>query len=231
MEREPEPELMNKESQVKAYCAADFSLGENNLIEFISNYLKKNNINLSRNDLIVDLGCGPGNISEKLSERWPEVNVLGIDGSQEMIREAESRVFKSENIDKYRNLNYVCSDIREIHSHEIFSKKEITLLVSNSFIHHIIDLDHFFKFIINLSNNKTINFHKDLIRPKDEQTALKLKDKCSQKFSSILTNDYYASLKASYRKNEVHEKILELNLNSMNVIEETKEYLIVYGKV
>ena len=96
MDREPEPELMNKKSQVKAYCAADFSLGENNLIKFISNYLKINNINLSKNDLIVDLGCGPGNISEKLSERWPEVNVLGIDGSKEMIREAESRIFRSE---------------------------------------------------------------------------------------------------------------------------------------
>ena len=94
-----------------------------------------------------------------------------------------------------------------------------------------LNIDNFFKFIINLSNKETINFHKDLIRPKDQETALKLKDKCSQKFSSILTNDYYASLKASYRKNEIQEKILELNLNSMNVIEETKEYLIIYGKV
>jgi len=231
MDRKPEPELMNKKSQVKAYCAADFSLGEINLIKFISNYLEINNINLSRNDLIVDLGCGPGNISEKLSERWPEVNVLGIDGSQEMIKEAESRILKSKIINKYRNLKYICSDIREINSHEILSKKEITLLVSNSFIHHIIDLDNFFKFIINLSSEETINFHKDLIRPKDEETALKLKDKCSQKYSIILTNDYYASLKASYRKNEIREKILELNLNSMNVFEESEEYLIVYGKV
>ena len=231
MDRKPEPELMNKKSQVKAYCAADFSLGEINLIKFISDYLEINNINLSRNDLIVDLGCGPGNISEKLSERWPEVNVLGIDGSQEMIKEAESRILKSKIINKYRNLKYICTDIREINSHEILSKKEITLLVSNSFIHHIIDLDNFFKFIINLSSEETINFHKDLIRPKDEETALNLKDKCSQKYSIILTNDYYASLKASYRKNEIREKILELNLNSMNVFEESEEYLIVYGKV
>ena len=231
MDREPEPELMNKKSQVKAYCAADFSLGENNLIKFISNYLKINNINLSRNDLIVDLGCGPGNISEKLSERWPDVNVLGVDGSQEMIREAESRLFKNKIVNKYRNLNYLCSDIRKISSHEIFSRKEITLLVSNSFIHHIIDIDNFFEFIINLSNKQTINFHKDLIRPKDEKTALKLKDKCSQKYSAILTNDYYASLKASYRRNEIQKKILELDLESMNVIEESAEYLIVYGKV
>jgi len=132
---------------------------------------------------------------------------------------------------KYRNLNYLCSDIRKISSHEIFSRKEITLLVSNSFIHHIIDIDNFFEFIINLSNKQTINFHKDLIRPKDEKTALKLKDKCSQKYSAILTNDYYASLKASYRRNEIQKKILELDLESMNVIEESAEYLIVYGKV
>jgi len=231
MDREPESELMNKKSQVKAYCAADFSLGEINLIKFISNYLKINNINLSKNDLIVDLGCGPGNISEKLSERWPDVKVLGIDGSKEMIREAESRMFKNKIMGKYSNLNYLCSDIRKISSHEIFSRKEITLLVSNSFIHHIIDIDNFFEFIINLSNKQTINFHKDLIRPKDEKTALKLKDKCSQKYSAILTNDYYASLKASYRRNEIQKKILELDLESMNVIEESAEYLIVYGKV
>ena len=231
MDREPEPELMNKKSQVKAYCAADFSLGEINLIKFISNYLEINNINLSKNDLIVDLGCGPGNISEKLSERWPDVKVLGIDGSKEMIREAESRMFKNKIMGKYGNLNYLCSDIRKISSHEIFSRKEITLLVSNSFIHHIIDIDNFFEFIINLSNKQTINFHKDLIRPKDEKTALKLKDKCSQKYSAILTNDYYASLKASYRRNEIQKKILELDLESMNVIEESAEYLIVYGKV
>ena len=231
MDRKPEPELMNKKSQVKAYCAADFSLGEINFIKFINNYLEINNINLTRDDLIVDLGCGPGNISEKLSERWPDVNVLGIDGSQEMIREAESRVSKNKIKNKYRNLNYKCSDIRKISSLEIFPRKEITLLVSNSFIHHIDDIDNFFEFIINLSNKETINFHKDLIRPKDEETALKLKDKCSQKFNRILTNDYYASLKASYRKNEVQAKIVELNLNSMNVIEESDEYLIVYGNV
>ena len=231
MDREPEPELMNKKSQVKAYCSADFSLGEINFIKFISNYLEINNINLSRNDLIVDLGCGPGNISKKLALRWPEVNVLGIDGSKEMIREAESKISKNKNVNKYRNLNYLCSDIRRISSFEIFPRKEITLLVSNSFIHHIDDIDNFFKFIIDLSTKETINFHKDLIRPKDKQTALNLKDKCSRKYNTILTNDYYASLKASYRRDELQKKILEFNLNSMNVIEETKEYLIVYGKV
>jgi len=231
MNREPEPELMKKKSQVKAYSSADFSSGEINLIKFISNYLYLNNINLSRNDLIVDLGCGPGNISEKLSEKWPDVYVLGIDGSQEMIREAKSRIFKNKTINKYKNLNYLCADIRKISSDDILHKRKISLLVSNSFLHHITDIDNFFKYIINLSNKDTLNFHKDLIRPKDEYTALKLKAKCALKYNSVLTSDYYASLRASYRKNEVQEKILEFNLKSMNVIKESEEYLILYGKV
>ena len=77
MERTVEPELMEREDQVISYAKADFSESENNLINQINNYLIKNNINLNEKDLIVDLGCGPGNISEKLSIKWPKAIVVG----------------------------------------------------------------------------------------------------------------------------------------------------------
>ena len=229
MYREPETELMNTEAQVSAYSSADFSLGETNLIKFISNFLEINNINLSNQDLIVDLGCGPGNISEKLSKMWPEVNVIGIDGSEEMIRKAETRKYKNKKY-KFDNLKYLCSDIRNINSN-FFSNQNISILVSNSFIHHIKHIDEFFEFLIKLSSKDTLNFHKDLIRPENKNIALKLKDKCAEKYNDILTKDYYASLKASYRKFELDAKILEFGLDLMEVVEESEEYLIVYGKV
>ncbi|MFF1253412.1 trans-aconitate 2-methyltransferase [Pseudarthrobacter sp. NPDC058329] len=38
---------------------------------------------------VVDLGCGPGNLTATLAERWPGADVVGIDSSAEMLAKAE----------------------------------------------------------------------------------------------------------------------------------------------
>ena len=231
MERIAEPELMNKKEQVNSYDEADFSEGEKNFINQINYYLTKNNIVLGKKDLVIDLGCGPGNISEKLSAKWPQTEVIGIDGSKEMVKKAISNKKYSINQKKLKKLNYICADIKDFELSEITANKEITLLVSNSLIHHITYLEDFFKSIIRISNNQTINFHKDLKRPADEKTALELKNKLSNKYNNTLINDYYASLRASYTYKELKNYTLENNLHSLDVFEDGEQYLIVYGKV
>lgn len=41
---------------------------------------------------VVDLGCGPGNLTALLAARWPEASVTGIDASPEMVERARASV-------------------------------------------------------------------------------------------------------------------------------------------
>ena len=233
MRREAESELMNARDQVMAYAEGDFSIGEESFIGFISEFLRKKGINLSSDDLIVDIGCGPGNITERLSLKWPEAKVLGIDGSKEMILKAEANKNRNNLKSKLlkNKLQYHCADIKKLRLSDITSKERINLLVSNSLIHHISNINDFFSSIESLSSGDTINFHKDLRRPNNKKIALDLKKECSKKYSDILANDFYASLKASYREDELKKIIRERNLNSLDVLKEGNQYLNVYGNV
>ena len=71
--------------QVFAYAHADFTETDQSVVDHLSALLQSAHVELLSGDLILDLGCGPGNISERLADRWSSANVVGVDGAAAMI--------------------------------------------------------------------------------------------------------------------------------------------------
>jgi trans-aconitate 2-methyltransferase len=67
---------------------------------------------------VVDLGCGPGNLTGLLAERWPQARVVGLDSSPEMITAARG-------LDQ--SVEYAVADLREWRP-----KRPVDVLVSNA---------------------------------------------------------------------------------------------------
>jgi trans-aconitate 2-methyltransferase len=49
---------------------------------------------LTRARSVIDLGCGPGNSTELLADRYPDAEIVGLDSSPDMLRQARERLPK-----------------------------------------------------------------------------------------------------------------------------------------
>jgi trans-aconitate 2-methyltransferase len=55
---------------------------------------------------VLDVGCGTGNLTRSLLDRWPGARVTGIDSSVDMVRAAEQLADPG-------RLEFICADLRE----------------------------------------------------------------------------------------------------------------------
>jgi trans-aconitate 2-methyltransferase len=77
--------------------------------------------------LIADLGCGTGNLTRLLAERWPSASVIGVDNSLEMLVQAKRLTIPN-------RLEFVHRDIANWSP-----AAPVDLIVSNAALHWIAD--------------------------------------------------------------------------------------------
>ena len=227
MKRSPEPELMETPLQVKAYADADFSRSDSMVVSGLEKYLKQVGKTLNKNDLILDIACGPGNISERVAKNWPFVKVVGIDGSKEMLKQARKRLNES----FAYNLSYELIEINSIATGDKHFPLKADVVVSNSALHHFHDPHRFWNSLKKLGKKKCIHFHRDLIRPSSIGKAVEIKEKLLSNSPEILKKDFFASLKASFTVDEVNQQLVHAGLSQLEVFQVDELYFEIIGSI
>ncbi len=223
MQRCPEPELMNGDLQVQAYAAADFSAGDQATIEGIQQLLERSSP-LPADPLLVDLGCGPGNIALRLADVFPQARIIGIDGAEAMIAVARQRAQRLQ-----LDISFCCQTLQEVLQGTLLGQAD--LIVSNSLLHHLHQPDLLWKVTRALSAQGCRTFHRDLRRPKSAVAVEQLLLKHLPSAPEVLKQDFAASLAAAFEPREVTAELQRQGLDQLTVSAEDDRYLVVSGLV
>ena len=229
MQRSPEPELMNAPDQVIAYSDADFSCGDHSVIERLSQLMEQALPVLPEAALILDLGCGPGNISERLAVRWPLSNVIGLDGASSMIGMANQRL--SDVCPAIKNLSYLLVDLSQCCLGDIHQIHGASVIVSNSFLHHLHNPQMLWTSVEQLAEPNALILHRDLRRPSNEQEVDALCAHYVRHAPTVLQRDFRASLIAAFTTDEVRDQLDQAGLGHFTVTEIGDRYLEVCGQM
>jgi len=233
MQRTPEPQLMEECQQVEAYAAADFNRSDLQVIRGIERLCQAHQWQPRDGDCVLDLGCGPGNISERLARLWPQCHVIGIDGSDPMLEIARRRqVAAGEGVASRLSYEALCigSLARgELRPKALEGRSGAALIVSNSLLHHLHDPGQLWRLHQRLARPGCLVLHRDLRRPPSPERALALREKHLGAAPSVLRHDYLASLHAAFTPGEVLEQLRAAELQCLEVVELEDRYLEIRG--
>jgi len=232
MQRSVEPELMDDPLQVQAYAQADFRATDQALVDRLVELFGES-LGDGPGPRLVDLGCGPGNISFCLAERFPQTSVLGLDGAAAMLEVAQQelaqRVLGCPGLaDRLRFAQVLLGP-------ETLPYGGFTAVVSNSLLHHLHDPQALWRHLRPLAAPGAAIYIKDLRRPATPEAALALQQLHLASAPAVLQRDYLASLHAAFEPTEVEAQLrvagLPVGEHGLRVAALDDRYLEVWGRL
>ncbi|MBT3811238.1 MAG: class I SAM-dependent methyltransferase [Gammaproteobacteria bacterium] len=219
MERIPEPELMIDLAQAKAYSEADFESRHSKIIKLIDRSF--NTADISGD--ILDLGCGPGDVTFRLARRFLSADITAIDGSPAMISQAQARLLREQTFTN--RMVFIEALIPGL----AIPNKPYQLIVSTSFLHHLHQPEVLWQTVIKYSTPGTKVFIADLCRPASKRAARQMVRQHASGEPDVLQQDFYHSLLAAFTAEEVEKQLLAAGLSNLTV--ELDDYLLIYGEI
>ncbi len=219
MERICEPELMEDPKQAQAYAQADFSQANSLFIELFAQYFPTHKPRRA-----LDLGCGPGDITLRFAQRYPDCLVTGIDGAEAMLS------FARQNLTHQPALKGRVRFLKLRLPAEHPSQHYDTIL-SNSLLHHLHDPRLLWREIQRFGQSGAAVLVMDLERPASPQATEMLVERYAAQAPQILRRDFFNSLCAAFTLSEIQAQLEEIGLSDFKVEKVSDRHLAAYGRL
>ncbi len=219
MKRTPEPELMDEAEQARVYAEADFSEANSLFLECFRN-LHPSPLEQAR---ILDLGCGPADITLRLARSYPSCQVDGLDGADAMLEHGRSALLDNPDL---------AGRVRLIHARlpsDRLAGRDYDVVVSNSLLHHLPEPGVLWDTVKQCAKPNAAVLVMDLMRPKTETAVDALVETSAMDAPDVLRRDFRNSLHAAFSLEEVEIQLLDAGLEKLEVDIVSDRHLTVAG--
>jgi len=219
MQRVTEPELMDEPSQAEAYAAADFAEAHERIVAGFAVYFP--GVEVAGH--VLDLGCGPGDISFRFAVRFPGASVTGVDGSPAMIELARQRQARETGSgDRVRFIEALIPEAP-------LPAGPYAAIISNSLLHHLHRPAVLWEAIAAHASAGTRIYVADLRRPPTTAVARRMVESYAVGEPEVLRRDFYHSLCAAFEPREVEAQLEAAGLSELAVAVIGDRHLVVHG--
>jgi SAM-dependent methyltransferase len=216
-----EPELMDEADQAKAYAEADFS--EPNTI-FLRCFSELHPEPLETVE-VVDLGCGPADITLAFARLHPRARVLGLDGSEAML--AFGRRQLAHDPDLAARVRLLCDRLPT----SSLQPSSFDVILANSLLHHLHDPGVLWQTLHHCARPGAAVLVMDLRRPANKAELAWLVGEYAGDAPELLRRDFGNSLRAAFTAEEVREQLDQAGLGGLRVDIVSNRHLTVRGEL
>lgn len=220
MDRIPEPELMDEPEQARAYAEADFEEPNQLFVELFAARFP----DWVGAGVILDLGCGPGDIVLKLARAFPNCRVDGLDGSAAMLSLARAALVNSGLEDRVRFVQDTLPGPR-------LPESRYQAITSNSLLHHLHSPEVLWEAIRAVGEPGCPVLVMDLMRPETEALARDIVETYAHDEAPVLKADFYNSLLAAFEPAEIGQQLEKAGLRGMRIDQVSDRHLAVSGRM
>lgn len=212
--RKPEPEVMGDADEVEAYASAAAQA----YLDAIDNTLVDQVVSLGRTTgWLLDIGTGPGGIPLKIAARLPQIRVVGVDYSENMIRAAQ-RAAAEQGLGG--RAHFVVGDGNRL----AFPDACFDAVLSNSVLHHFQNPVALLDEMARVARPDGVVLLRDLRRPGRLIFPLHV-GWFGRHYSGLMKKLYVDSVHAAYTGEELGELLRQSTLTSARVFFHERTHL------